>query len=180
MGCCRVFSARSQFTYNHVYFNHVFSCSKWLKSKSSPYLTPDRPVTSSWPFMFMKVGVYIHTIFISYPNRVFVTKTRSNEDGSWACQSRFPEKLPPPNWGVLLDRFVKTLHVAAPLIHIELPLNEDLIFNLQSWTKVLGTTQNFPMFLLFSSGKADLTQNMVLNRTPLPPPFNVDFGGILN
>jgi hypothetical protein len=42
---------------------------------------------------------------------------------------------------------------------------EQIKEELQSWTKVLGTTQNFPMFLLFSSGKADLTQNMLLNRT---------------
>jgi hypothetical protein len=51
---------------------------------------------------------------------------------------------------------------------------------LQSWPKVFGTLQNYCMFLLFSSERVDLMKNKCLNQTPSPPPFNVDFGGILN
>ena len=50
----------------------------------------------------------------------------------------------------------------------------------QSWPKVFGTLQNYCMFLLFSSERVDLMKNKCLNQTPSPPPFNVDFGGILN
>ena len=52
--------------------------------------------------------------------------------------------------------------------------------HLQSWPKVFGTLQNYCMFLLFSSERVDLLKNKCLNQTPSPPPFNVDFGGILN
>jgi hypothetical protein len=55
-----------------------------------------------------------------------------------------------------------------------------LLPDLQSWPKVFGTLQNYCMFLLFSSERVDLMKNKCLNQTPSPPPFNVDFGGILN